>query len=122
MATKLAVPINETPNLRDGIDEGAALTAKGRLKRIRCCNLIAAFSTCFLSSYNREDEDDSFDIDDDALAVTYRDANIAQFQFKQRSFHIRRAFDLFGNIHAIMNDGMKRHARELDGEDATDIQ
>ena len=33
-----------------------------------------------------------------------------KFKYRQSAAHIRRGFDLFSNIHTLMNQGIKRHA------------
>ncbi len=66
----------------------------------------------------RDGEDDTAGTGEDTAA--HKD-NVV-FPFKQQSYHIRRAFDLYGHIHVIINEGIKREAREDAGEDTIGLQ
>ncbi len=77
-------------------------------------------SAIFLTSISRDDEEDTLLIQE--RGENTKMSNNTEFPFKQRSYHIRRAFDLYGNIHSIINDGIKRQAREELGDDTIGIQ
>lgn len=50
---------------------------------------------------------DDGDKDAGSGVIAMSSNNGVKFPFKQQSYHIRHAFDLFGHIHIIINDGIK---------------
>ncbi len=111
-----------TIDLRKGIDSGGPVTASGRLKRIRFFYSIFHLTITSLTRYvSRDDEEDALSIQEERSENT-KVSKPTEFPFKRCSYHIRRAFDLYGNIHTIINDGIKRQAIEELGEVTTDFQ